>query len=97
VERSVIVGAVYTPFIRMAMRAKAAWQQGRELSVDEVPADDREPTAVIALRWYTRGVCDDAMPYVVLHPDSGPAVGRGGKEPRVCPITLPACGESVKG
>jgi hypothetical protein len=52
----VIVGAVYTPFVRVALAAKAASDAGRVLSADDVPPQLLEPLAYVAMRWYC---CDD--------------------------------------
>jgi hypothetical protein len=49
---AVIVGAVYTPFLRVALAAKAAEQKGHSFAVSDVPQSLIEPVAYIAVRWY---------------------------------------------
>jgi hypothetical protein len=48
----VIVGAVYTPFLRVALAAKVARQAGRTFAQSDVSQSLIEPVAYIALRWY---------------------------------------------
>jgi len=48
----VIVGAVYTPFLRVALAAKAARQAGRTFAQSDVSQSLIEPLAYVALRWY---------------------------------------------
>jgi hypothetical protein len=45
-------GAVYTPFVRVAMLSRAAHLQGRRLTAAELPAEITNPVAYIAIRWY---------------------------------------------
>jgi hypothetical protein len=47
-----VVGVVYTPFVRVALAAKAAQAEGRLLNAEDVPARLVEPVAYIAFRWY---------------------------------------------
>jgi hypothetical protein len=44
-------GAVYTPFVRVAMLSHAARQRGEELSANEVPPSIYEPLIYFAMRW----------------------------------------------
>jgi hypothetical protein len=48
----VVVGAVYTPFLRVALAAKAAHQRGHSFAVSDVPSSLIEPVAYVAVRWY---------------------------------------------
>jgi hypothetical protein len=48
----VVVGAVYTPFLRVALAAKAAHQRGQSVAVSDVPSSLIEPVAYVAVRWY---------------------------------------------
>jgi hypothetical protein len=48
----VVVGAVYTPFLRVALAAKAARQAGRAFTQSDVSPSLIEPVAYVALRWY---------------------------------------------
>jgi hypothetical protein len=48
----VVVGAVYTPFVRVALVAKAAWDGGQHLTREDVPSPLAEPVVLIAFRWY---------------------------------------------
>jgi hypothetical protein len=45
-------GAVYTPFVRIAMLSKAAHLQGHRLTAAELPPEVTNPVAFIAVRWY---------------------------------------------
>jgi hypothetical protein len=47
-----VAGAVYTPFVRIAMASKMAHLQGRELTAADLPDWLTEPIVYIALRWY---------------------------------------------
>jgi len=51
----VIVGAVYTPFLRVALAAKMARQAGRTFAQTDVSPSLIEPVAYVALRWYCCG------------------------------------------
>jgi hypothetical protein len=48
----VIVGAVYTSFLRVALAAKLASQAGRSFTQSDVQPSLIEPVAYVALRWY---------------------------------------------
>jgi hypothetical protein len=48
----VIVGAVYTPFLRVALAAKFAREAGRSFTHNDVSPNLIEPLAYVALRWY---------------------------------------------
>lgn len=48
----VVVGAVYTPFLRVALAAHAAWADGHELTPAEIRPTLTEPVLDIAIRWY---------------------------------------------
>jgi hypothetical protein len=48
----VVVGAVYTPFLRVALAARAAHQRGHSFAVSDVPSSLIEPVAYVAVRWY---------------------------------------------
>src|SRR6476620_12231448 len=65
----VVVGAVYTPFVRVALAAKAAWATGERLQPETIPATLVEPVVYIAFRWYC---CDgdhgDQWSYHPLEP-----------------------------
>lgn len=47
-----VAGAVYTPFVRIAMASRMAHLQGRELTAADLPDWLTEPVVYIALRWY---------------------------------------------
>lgn len=47
-----MVGVVYTPFVRVALAAKAARIAGRTFAAADVTPDLVEPLAYIAFRWY---------------------------------------------
>jgi hypothetical protein len=48
----VIVGAVYTPFLRVALAAKAARSAGRDFTSNDVTRVLIEPVVYVAFRWY---------------------------------------------
>lgn len=48
----VIVGAVYTPFLRVALAARTAHRAGQSFVASDVPPDLIEPVVYVALRWY---------------------------------------------
>jgi hypothetical protein len=48
----VIVGAIYTPFLRVALAAKAARSAGRSFDASEVAPSLVEPVFYVAFRWY---------------------------------------------
>jgi hypothetical protein len=50
-----VAGYVYTPFVRVAMAARAAHLQQKDLTVSELPDWLTQPIVYIALRWY----CED--------------------------------------
>ena len=49
----IVVGAVYTPSIRVALAARLYLNQGKELTAAEVPSSLVLPEAWVAVRWYT--------------------------------------------
>jgi hypothetical protein len=51
-NRTGVAGAVYTPFVRIAMASKAARLQGRDLTAADLPDWLIAPVVYIALRWY---------------------------------------------
>jgi hypothetical protein len=51
-ENSVIVGVVYTPFVRVALAAKQAHDAFRDFGEEDVTPSIVEPLAYVALRWY---------------------------------------------
>src|SRR4051794_33002853 len=51
-ENPVIVGVVYTPFVRVALAAKQAHDAFREFAEEDVTPSIVEPLAYVALRWY---------------------------------------------
>jgi hypothetical protein len=50
-ENGRVNGAVYTPFVRVAMLSQAAGLNGRTLSVDDVPPEVYEPLVYFVMRW----------------------------------------------
>src|SRR5215475_3061070 len=48
----VIVGAVYTPFLRVALAANVARRAGRTFTQTDVSQSLIEPVAYVAFRWY---------------------------------------------
>lgn len=48
----VVVGAVYTPFVRVALAARALFEQGKTLTALEVPSGLVALEAWVAVRWY---------------------------------------------
>src|SRR5207249_1674417 len=48
----VIVGAIYTPFLRVALAAKAARIEGRTFSPSDLTPKLVEPVIYVAFRWY---------------------------------------------
>lgn len=53
----IVVGAVYTPFLRVAFLSHAAFERGSRLELADVPPTALEPHAYMAFRWYC---CDPA-------------------------------------
>jgi hypothetical protein len=49
---SVIVGAIYTPFLRVALAAKAARDKRKDFTPADVKAAWIEPVVYVAFRWY---------------------------------------------
>jgi len=47
-----VMAVVYTPFIRVALAAKAARLDGRDFAPENVTADLAQPVVYIAYRWY---------------------------------------------
>lgn len=48
-----VVGLVYTPFLRVALAARAAHETGQDLDAASLPAWLVAPVVHIAVRWYT--------------------------------------------
>jgi hypothetical protein len=48
----VILGVVYTPFVRIALAARAALDSHRDFTRDDVSAALSDPVFLVALRWY---------------------------------------------
>jgi hypothetical protein len=76
-DNPVVVGVVYTPFLRVAFLARAAAAGGRHLQVEDVDALTSAPVVYIAFRWYGLGsygnedlarVLAAARPQVVMLP-----------------------------
>lgn len=60
-QNSIVVGAVYTPFLRVALAAAAARVRGSQLQVDGLQPELLEPVVYVALRWFcgnARGECN---------------------------------------
>jgi len=57
-DNTVVVGAVYTPFLRVAFLSHAAAERGERLEPADVTPVVTEPLAYIAFRWYGRDVVD---------------------------------------
>ena len=55
----VVVGAVYTPFLRVALAAQDAWRRGQMFTVADVDETLLEPSIYVAFRWYC---CDRDHP-----------------------------------
>jgi hypothetical protein len=60
-KSEVSLGAIYTPFVRVALTARAERDAGHVLSTDEVDPKLLEPVVYIAFRWFERDT---------THPDS---------------------------
>ena len=58
-EGRATVGAVYTPFIRVALASKAARLTGRPFERSDVSSQLLEPVVYVVLRWYC---CDHEQP-----------------------------------
>jgi hypothetical protein len=77
----VVVGAVYTPFVRVALAARALFEQGKTLTAAEVPNGLVLPEAWVAVRWYidhcplatTWPVVEAVQPNVLLAGRRGPS------------------------
>lgn len=54
----VVVGAVFTPFIRVALAARLASEQGQRLDPDDLPEWLTAPVIHVAVRWYMGGRCE---------------------------------------
>jgi hypothetical protein len=59
-DNTVVVGAVFTPFLRVAFLSHAAAQRGERLQSADVSPGLTEPLAYVAFRWY--GSVDEATP-----------------------------------
>jgi hypothetical protein len=55
----VIVGAIYTPYLRVALAARAARAAGRTFTEADVTPESIEPVFYVAFRWYC---CDTDRP-----------------------------------
>lgn len=58
-QNPVVMGSIYTPYVRVALAARAAWQSGATLKPVDLPATLTEPVVWVALRWYC---CDRDRP-----------------------------------
>ncbi|HEV8397633.1 MAG TPA: hypothetical protein VGQ37_25295 [Vicinamibacterales bacterium] len=69
-DNTVVVGAVYTPFLRVAFLSHAAAARGEHLEAADVNPVLTEPLAYIAFRWYGRDVVDPsrAEEFAALRP-----------------------------
>lgn len=65
-DNPTVVGAVYTPFLRVAFLARAAADRGEHLAVDQIGSRLTAPVIYIAFRWY--GQPSPAEPQVVMLP-----------------------------
>jgi hypothetical protein len=62
-----VAGAVYTPFVRIALLSRAAHLRGRRLTAAELPAEMTKPIAYIAVQWYCEnGDCSLPAPAVPI-------------------------------
>jgi hypothetical protein len=76
---AVIVGAVYTPFVRIALMSRRALLEGRRLEPSELPAHLAESRFDIAARWYPKvGGCTlyDQTNVLAAHRGIGVAAAR---------------------
>jgi hypothetical protein len=69
-DNPVVVGAVYTPFLRVALLAQAAADRGERLNAAAVDPVVAAPLVYIAFRWY----CCDGVGDADLLPESPPQV-----------------------
>ena len=60
-ERRLTMGAVYTPFIRVALAAKAARLTGRTFERSDVPSQLLEPVVYVVFRWYFQSCCPQEL------------------------------------
>ncbi len=56
---TVVVGALYTPYLRVALASKAAWASGQNFTIADVTPSLVEPVLYVAFRWYC---CDTDRP-----------------------------------
>lgn len=73
-ERRIHVGAVYTPFIRVALAAKAARLTGRAFAQSDVPSQLLEPVVYVVFRWYVQNCCEPGFATVDSKLASNPKV-----------------------
>jgi hypothetical protein len=88
----VVVGAVYTPFLRVALAAKAAHQRGHSFAVSDVPPSLIEPVAYVAVRWYCcvdRDHGDDLASWHPLVPFDYKIAVPGDRLPRTLNLVTP--------
>lgn len=81
---NVVVGAVYTPFLRVALASHAAAAAGRHLDIDHVPPELTEARLDLAIRWYVHVPCrSSSKPGVVAarRGSTGPAGKLDGTPP----------------
>jgi len=50
--RGLVMAVVYTPFIRVALAVKEAYDNGRDFAPNDVTADLTRPVLYVAYRWY---------------------------------------------
>ena len=72
-ENPVVVGAVYTPFLRVALLSRAARDRGERLDPASIEASVDEPLVYVAFRWYccdndSTGALAAAEPQVLMLP-----------------------------
>lgn len=85
---AVVVGAVYTPFVRIALMSRRAFLEGQRLEPADLPAHFAESRIDIAARWYPKmGGCalHDQTNVIVAPKGVGVAAAlqRGGRLPSV--------------
>jgi hypothetical protein len=68
-----IVGAIYTPFLRVALAAKAARSAGRDFASGDVTPSLIEPVIYVAFRWYCCVDPDHGVDLASWDPSRAPA------------------------
>ena len=62
----VVVGAVFTPFLRVALTAHHARERGRVITPDDISDWLVAPVIYVAVRWYVGEQCEFAMPEPIV-------------------------------